>query len=411
MKTHIIILSLIVASITGFSQKPIVVKGNIYDLESGEPVSDVNVIIKGTDKGTTTDKKGSYSITLQSTKDTIIYSHIMYVVLEKTYLGTNLNADILFEPLVTTLPEATIHPVVNVSKGMLLDVTDYYFYGDSILYSGFCYRYNKKNNPWIVLLAPNGDTVFTYCVGKEGKFYHDCMGNLHYLTEETAYQIIFEKNGMRLDFPTEINEFRSIMNDCKFVSNGKVLFSQFTDRNQILVYYYADMTTYETEVFRTIADEVKLNMLAFQGLFFAMGPPPNEHDLRFEEMMYEPVFAPVIKANDTISIINYTDSEIELYDTSFNRIGSAPIYFQNSKYCENEIVIDEISGRVYAVFLKNGKTSVKEIFINSGTIGKEKSIPDFYWIDNIKVYDDKLYFLYRTMHSGELRALYRMTLE
>lgn len=393
------------------AQKPVVIKGSIFDAETGEPVSEAHVIIKGCESGTITDKNGSYSITLRSIKDTLLYTHVQYANVEKVFNGTNLKADILFEPLVTNLPEATIKPVVNISKGMLLDVTDYCFLGDSILYSGFCYRYNKKNNPWIVLIAPDGDTVFTYCTGMEGTFYHDCFGNLHYLTEETAYQIIFENNSMRLDFPTDIDEFRSIMDDCKFVSDGKVLFSQFTDKNQILVYYHADMETYETEVFRTIADEVKLNMLAFQGLFFSMGPPPNEHDLRFEEMMYEPVFAPVIKANDTISIINYTDSKIEWYDTSFNALGSAPIHFQNSKYCEDEIVVDEATGRVYAIFIRNGKTSVKEIFIQSGTTGQEISIPEFYWIDNIKVHDNKLYFLYRTMHSGELRALYRMLLE
>ncbi len=411
MKRILIFLTIIATVLAVSAQKPVVVKGNVFDAETGEPISGVNIIIKSSKLGTSTDINGSYSITLRSLKDTLLYTHLQYVDVEKAFNGSNLKADILFEPLVNNLPEATVKPIINISKGMLIDVTDYYFLGDSILYTGFCYRYNKKNNPWIVLIGPKGDTLFTYCVGMEGKFYHDCMGNLHYLTEKTAYQIIFEDNSMRLDFPTDIDEFKSIMDDCKFISNGKVLFSQFTDRNQILVYYHTDMETYETDVFRTIADEVKLNMLAFQGLFFSMGPPPTEHDLRFEEMMYEPVFAPVIKAHDTISIINYTDSKIEWYDTCFNTLGSAPIHFQNSKYCEEEIVIDEATGRVYAIFIRNGKTSVKEIFIQSGTTGEEISIPEFFWIDNMKVHDNKLYFLYRTMHSGDLRALYRMLLD
>jgi hypothetical protein len=336
---------------------------------------------------------------------------VQYVSLEKQYTGTNLKADVLLEPLVNMLPVATVKPVVNISKGMLLDVTDYCFIGDSILYSGFCYRYSKKQNPWLVMIAPNGDTVFSYCTGIEGEFWQDCLGNTHYLTEKTAYQIVFEKNSVSLEYPTDIDEFLSVMESCKFESNGKLLFSTFSDRNQILVYYLADTVTYETEIFRTIADEVKLNMLAFEGLFFSMGPPPNDHDMRFEEMMYEPVFAPIIKTDDTIAIINYTDSRIELYDTLFNEIGTKEIYFQNSKYCEDEIASDPDGGRVFAVFERNGKISVKEIFINIGTTGEELAIPDFTWIDNIKVHDGKLYFLYREKYSGELRALYRMFLD
>lgn len=396
--------------ILGFSQKTILVKGSLFDAETGQPISGVHVMIKGTDQGTTTDEAGRYSINLNKLNDALTYTHVSYKTEEKAYTGTNLKADVILEPMINMLPPATVKPVINISKGMLLDVTDYYFIGDSILYSGFCYRYNKKNNPWIILLAPNGDTIFNYCVGMEGEFYRDCLDNLHYLTKETAYQIVFENNSMKLDFPTEIEEFRSTMDNCKFESNNKLLFSQYSDRNQILLYYHADMETFETEVFRTIADEVKLNMLAFQGMFFSMGSPPTEHDLRFEELMYNPVFAPIIKAHDTISIINYTDSKIEWYDTSYNALGSTPIYFQNSKYCEDQIIVDEVTGRVYAVYLKNGKTSVREIFINSGSVGDEISIPDFYWISNIKAYNDKLYFLYREKYSGELRALYRMFL-
>ena len=412
MSRFALILVFIIASITGYSQKPILVKGSVFDAETGQPIAGVHVAIKGTTLGTTTNTAGTYSINLVKFNDTLVYSHVSYKVEEKSYQAANLKADILLEPTMNMLPPAIVKPVINISKGMLLDVTDYYFLGDSILYSGFCYRYNKKNNPWIVLLAPNGDTIFTYCVGMEGEFYKDCLGNLHYLTQETAYQIIFENNSMHLDFPTKINEFREIMDNCKFESNNKLLFSQYSNNDQILMYYHADVNTYETEVFRTIADEVKLNMLAFQGLFFSMGPAPSEADLRFEELiMYTPVFAPILLARDTITIINYTDSEIEWYDTCYNALGTTPIYFQNSKYCEDQIIVDDITGKVYAIYLKNGKTSVREIFIHSGSVGDEIAIPDFYWISNIKAHNNKLFFLYQQKYSGELRALYRMFLE
>lgn len=411
MNKIIFTILLFFISVWVFSQKPISIRGSVFDADSGEPVAETHVFIKGHLSGTITNAYGKYSIDLTKIGDTLVYSHLLYDTVHVVYNGTNLNANILFEPKEYMLPDATVRPVINVSKGMLLDVTDYIFIGDSILYSGFCYRYKRKQNPWLVMIAPNGDTVFTYCTGMEGRFFKDCFENVHYLTDDMAYQLVFNENGVSLEHPTEITEFLTVMSDCKFVSDGKIVFSQFTDRDQLLVYYLADTATYETEVFRTIADEVKLNMLAFQGLFFSMGPPPNEHDLRFEEMMYNPVFAPIIKSKDTISIFNYTDGKIEMYDTCFNSLGSSDVYFQNSRYCEDELLVDYTTNRVYAVFEKSGKKSVKEIFVNSGTTGKELAIPNFFWVDDMKVHNGQLYFLYREKYTGDLRSLYKMFLE
>ncbi len=413
MNKRIVILVIVFSLLSSFvfTQKKTLIQGSVFDLETGEPISEVHVFINGKTQGTITDVFGNYSISLDQVGDTLVYSHIRFDTVQIVYKWSDFKADVLLNPVEYMLPTATVRPVQNVSKGMLLDVTDYFFIGDSILYSGFCYRYNKKQNPWLVMIAPDGDTCFTYCVGEEGHFFKDCFDNVHYLTDDYAYQLVFYKDSVSLEYQTDIDEFMSAMKDCKFQSNGQIVFSQFSDRNQILIYYLADTTTYEIEIFRTIADEIKLNMLAFQGLFFAMGPPPNDHDLRFEEMMYEPVFAPIIKTDDTIAIINYTDSKIELYDTCFNLLGSSSIYFQNSKFCEDEIVVDDSTGKAYAVFLRNGKTSVKEIFLSSGASGQDLSIPAFHWIDNVKAHNNRLYFLYREKFSGSLRALFRMSLE
>lgn len=411
MNRLIAILILMLTGLAVFSQKPIMVKGSVFDSESGEPINAVHIAIKGEATGSITDLRGNYSIELNKAGDTLVYTHLAYDSVHVVYYGTNLHANIIFEPLEYMLPDAIVKPVVNISHGMLLDVIDYTFIGDTILYAGFCYRYNKRNNPWVVMIGPKGDTIFTECVHEEGTFYRDCFENIHYLTEDNAYQLNFEGDSLKMEFPTDIDEFESVMYDCKFQSNGKILFSQFTDRDQILLYYFADLESYETEIFRTIADEVKLNMLAFQGLFFSMGKPPNEHDLRFEEMMYDPVYAPIFRAKDTIAIVNYTDSKIELYDTCFNSVGETDIYFQNSKHCEENIVVDKETGRVYVVFLRDSQTSVKEVFLNSGSTGQEISIPSFPWIDNIQVRDNQLFFLYREKFTGDLRALYRMFLD
>jgi hypothetical protein len=408
-----LIITLLIISLSAqslFAQKQLLIKGKIFDAETRMPISETHIVTKGSKSGSVSDKDGNYSIAINE-KETLIYTHIQYKSFEKSFSQTTFNADILLEPEISTLPEAIVKPIVNISRGMMFDVLDYYLLGDSILYAGYCYKYKKDNNPWIILKSPTGDTIFAECVKKEGKFYKDCFDNIHYLTPKTAYQLIIENNKIQLEFPTDIEEFTSIMYNCETNINGKLIFSQFHNVNQLLLYYYADIKTFETEVFRIISDEAKIEMLAYETVSL-INPDMHNPEVRFlVEMFYTPVFAPIIKVRDTIHIINYTQSKIETYDKNFKNLKNIPIYFQNARFCKEEIITDEATARVYAVFKDKGKTSIKEIFLKTGELGREIDIPNFFWIDNIKIHNNKLYFLYREKLSSKLRALYKMNLD
>ncbi|WP_321332411.1 SusC/RagA family TonB-linked outer membrane protein [uncultured Bacteroides sp.] len=79
--------------------------------ENGEPIPGVSVIIKGTNKGTTTDLNGKYSLTNVSNNAALVFSFIGYNTLEQTVTeNRNLNA---------TLTEATneLNEVVVIGYG------------------------------------------------------------------------------------------------------------------------------------------------------------------------------------------------------------------------------------------------------------------------------------------------------
>lgn len=411
MNKHLLLISLILFSVQLLSaQKGIVIKGRVFDSNSGTAVTEAHIAIKGKNEGAISDKNGNYVIHIQE-NDILVYSHIQYKTFEKSYSTTTFDADILLEPNASILPEAIVKPVINISKGMMFDVTDYYIIGDSILYAGYCYHYKRDKNPWLVFKSPSGDTIFAEHVGEEGKFYKDCLDNLHYLTSKKAYQLLMDNGKIRFEHPTDIKEFESVMYNCEINFNGKLIFSQFHTLNQVLHYYYTDMKTYIPASFRIIIDEVKMEMLVYEKVSL-VNPDLNNPDIRFlVEMMYTPVFAPMVKVKDSLYIINYTQSQIESYNYNFDNIENIPIHFQNARFCKEEIIVDDVTGKVYAVFKNNGKTSIKEIFLNTGNLGQEISIPDFYWIDNLQVKNNKLYFLYYEKNNSKLRALYKMNLD
>ena len=56
----------------------VTIKGKVTDASSGEGLPGVNVLIKGTNLGTATDRKGNYSLNVPDPADTLIFSYIGY---------------------------------------------------------------------------------------------------------------------------------------------------------------------------------------------------------------------------------------------------------------------------------------------------------------------------------------------
>lgn len=54
------------------------VTGTVTDAQTGDPLVGVNILVKGTSIGTTTDKNGAYNLTVPSLQDTLRFSYIGY---------------------------------------------------------------------------------------------------------------------------------------------------------------------------------------------------------------------------------------------------------------------------------------------------------------------------------------------
>ncbi|PWJ53894.1 TonB-linked SusC/RagA family outer membrane protein [Dyadobacter jejuensis] len=91
-------------------QAEIIVTGKVFAKEDGGPLPGVNVVVKGTMVGTSTDSDGKYSIAVPSTESILVFSYLGYStqelpVLNHTTLDVYLPADtrILNEVMVTAL--------------------------------------------------------------------------------------------------------------------------------------------------------------------------------------------------------------------------------------------------------------------------------------------------------------------
>lgn len=87
--------------------------------EDGQPLPGVNVVVRGTSTGTTTNAEGSYSLTVPSPQDTLVYSFVGYVTEEVPVEGRSV-IDVTMRPSTEALEEVV---VVGYGEQQRADVT------------------------------------------------------------------------------------------------------------------------------------------------------------------------------------------------------------------------------------------------------------------------------------------------
>jgi hypothetical protein len=407
------IIILVVFAVTIVAPAQIVsFSGMVTDSLTGEPVENVNLKILGTDFGASTAENGYFSLDFPSLPARIRVSHIHYK--SKTLEVANWKdvRRIQLSPHVYELSEAVVKPAVSISDGLWLDIIDYEHLGDSILLSGYCYHYDKERNPWIYLISPQGDTLIQQVAGAEGHFFTDCMGNTHYLTETSDFQIIIEKDSLMFVHPERLSDFEAYLKPCLFETPQELIFQQYIVNDQVIVYNAVNKKTHEWRPLGRVQDDIALNMLAFQDRFFAMGNEPTEADMRFEKMcFYDSIYAPVFYLNQQVCLFNFYDNEIVIMNDDFDIIRRMPVDAHHNKDFQEKLIPDYSRGEIYALFERSGFTYIRDISLRDGTVGDTWRIPDFKWVRKITVRDGILYFLYREKYTGDLVSLYRMKLK
>lgn len=84
----------------------VIVTGEVLD-ENNSPIPGVNVVIRGTTTGTSTDERGRYSISVPNESAVLVFSFIGYKASEVT-VGTQTTVNVKMEPDISTLSEVVV---------------------------------------------------------------------------------------------------------------------------------------------------------------------------------------------------------------------------------------------------------------------------------------------------------------
>lgn len=84
-----------------------IIRGKVTSMEDNEPLPGVNVVVKGTATGTTTDIDGNYSVRIDDMNSTIIFSYIGYTTEEVNIAGRSI-IDLAMAPDIRELSEIVV---------------------------------------------------------------------------------------------------------------------------------------------------------------------------------------------------------------------------------------------------------------------------------------------------------------
>ena len=407
---HILLLTLISSSL--FSQE--IIRGVIFDKESNKPIRNVNIVIKGTSKGTSTDSRGFFFIKPDKFPLTITVSHVAYNSRDfEIKTPSNEIKEFALIKKENQIDEVSVFAnkkVVELTKNKVYDISDFEITDNKIIL--LAYDWNTEVNPWLIYMTTNGDTIASTPIGYEGSLYKDCTDTIHLIDEKKSHQIYFNGNDFELIHKCKAEEFIELMKPCITELNNKLFIEQYSFNSQVLSYYCADMQDTSTEKFRVIADDAGMRMLIDNERFHSMGAAPTEADIRFEQMcFFDPIYSPLIKFNDTICILNFVEDKIELYNNNLQVIDEVTIDFHKTRTWKESVFVDEKTSRIYTLFKRNGISKLYEINKQTGKLGSYTEIPNFKWISKIIIYDRIIYFMYRKNSSMELMRLFKLPVD
>jgi hypothetical protein len=432
------LLFLIILPITSFCQS-LILKGTVIDGLTSKPISEVNIKIKGTTIGNSTDNTGSFTLKLAKIPVTLVLSCIGYEDAQFEVITVpEFQLEFMMRPKSYSLPPVDISSTKYsfMFRDKDYSVLDYELMDDKVLL--LVYRYELKNSR-LILLSADGDTLANNDPPDMPAYlYKDFLENIHYLSKAgNAYQCSYNSNDDKLRFVNKttsdslflwVKPFIFKLSDrlyfqdkqangygtgigyyekgadkkyiMKSISIGKI--HEFIDD---LKFYVSWNNFYRTSGFgipsannvgendsETDPDFDFSSSRTEGGLYG--GNEARAHQIEYYNMIF-----PVIKTKEnTIAFFNFGSDIIDFLDENGNILRKVPIGFHKEIRTETEwrwgskIIEDKYSGNVYTTFIHHGMVKIRKIDLETGKLNFGTVLP-YPFPEKIEIHKGIAFFL------------------
>lgn len=430
----LLLAAYLMASLSATAQHKTVIHGNLG-------VSNANISIVDTRKGTSTNAKGRYALPLYDRTKTIrlYYSCIGFQdtivsLTPKQLQRDSINISFKMRPKDYTLSEVTVSenkPEIAYHEKMVSLVT--YEINEMGIY---LIGYRRSGNA-LLHLSFDLDTLSVLPIAKKfDRLYKDVFGQIHLMSYDSTYQIGHRQLGdtyldAELFYGMSIKEFYYIMGDNAAVTDSVFVIATYGRGGQELYYHYFKRGNPNGQLMEHVIDQEGLDLTENIRKFGASNTKPafapsSSHYANFimrpdsRKWTYTPpIYDPLFSAGNNLFLFNFEADKIEYFDMKAQMTEETSIKFHryrkwNGKWFmkdswKKQVLVDMARKEFYAVFEDEGVMSISKINLKTGQTQVVAKLSGFQFVQLPMVNDGILYFMYHTgpTHS---KALYRMML-
>ncbi len=424
MKKLLLISSLLLFFVmTSFAQNIANIEIKILN-DNDEPMQNVSVRSEDNYLLGVSDWRGE--VTLHSIKsgDVIYFKHVSYHEMEHVVTKDDVkNKSLTIKMFMKfhELPEVTIiENVPHVAyNNKVVSVADY-----EMNEQGIYLLAHRMRNYSLLHLSYDFDTLAEIELPRKfDRFYKDVYDQIHVMSQDSAYWVGTmmrgdEYVGMILTMGIRIEQFDYIHAHVSAATDQVIITHLYSNRGQELFYFDIGENE-EKKIDTTLLEHIRWEegcMLMENVRKFGPMGWRGEAQVLFEKPIYDPVF----NMNNEIFVFNFEDNIINHYDNRAEKLNTFPLTFHKQNSWNNKVrlvegwnkkvLMDEHNSSFYAVFLNQGVTTLKKIDVAHGTVSNSAVFGGFPFIEKLKIYNGKAYFLYANDYTNNKR-LYEVAIE
>jgi hypothetical protein len=396
-------------------------KGKVLDRETRAAIKGANITLSNTRRGTSSNENGDFSLTIYNIPVFINVSHVGYETQRIWFDNTSPFITILLNPAASILPEVEIkarNEPVPFFKDNQYSALDYEV--DSSMVYLLIYRFRLHHSE-LLCKSMTGDTVARSgpLQFRPTELFRDCMGNIHVLGTDSAYQVWRGDDHLTLLYPAGISRFNSTLRDCVASTDTFLFFRKAAPDGLSIDFYTIDRKTSRKKYINSVRDEAKLKLLHDNPMdyyYLMMDTIPGDGDQAAEwqwvkKILYKNNKSTLHRVGDILCIFNTADFTMTLYTLTgeFTSKLKMPVEEIKEGRWTSEIYIDNKENKAYTSFRKGELYTLYRIDLNTGEL-KRKLTTDHEFPQKIRVHNNFLFYLYTIPGTGDNKYLYRQKL-
>ncbi len=439
MRSLVVIIS-VVFSLQSSAQD-FMLNGTVRDAETSEELEGCHVMIEGSNYATITDQQGRFSLLLDSslwTGLTLLTQRLGYETDSKsvdasqvTYTGQGISVTVsmttkAYDLDAIPISSERIPDVVYSSRQH--SIADYEFLGDELLLLAYEKRLEKAS--MLYLIDAEGITRDSLDVPEKVKatgLKRDYADLVYLEAVGRIYQVEVDGNGLSMN-QVDMQVYEEQVAPVVDTIGAQVFFSTWMDQFPAFDYYRYDLIDSQYTHIRQVADAFMLELCRAEFRYLTMRDKLRMYRLELETgiekevltcmstfrdgLYYDPIYAPMFVKGDSLLLFDHPSEELFIFDTQGVALDSLPIqYHQPKKVMGNEftqeLVMDEVTGDVYAIFQRQGGTCrLHRIDLATGKAEETLSLV-YDYPTSIQIRDDEVYYTYRPFESSQKKYLYK----